>query len=44
MQRLLCRDDHVFGVAVVDALVEVTMDDEWLEACTLEGFEGFFQT
>ena len=44
LTSLLCGDDHVFGVAIVDALIEVTMGNEWLESCALEGFEGFFET
>ena len=37
-------DDHAFGVAVIDALIEIAMGDDELEVRVLESFEGFFET
>ncbi len=37
-------DDHAFGVAVIDALIEIAMGNDGLEVRVFEGFEGFLET
>ena len=41
---LASGDDHVFGVVVIDALIEIAMGNDGLEARVFEGFEGFLET
>jgi hypothetical protein len=36
-------DDHAFGVAVIDALIEIAMGNDGLEACVLESLESFLE-